>query len=148
MTTKTCADPVDDGASAAVGCGCAPPGEFDRTMFRGDSLVFEVQILQSDGCSPQNITGWAVWFTAKDSYGIPDSQAQIRLGNVLPLTGITITSAPEGKLQVVVPPSATLNFPDTPAKLFYDVQVRDGAGKVFTVELGTLTVRPDVTRAI
>ena len=117
-------------------------------MFRGDSFVFDVQVLQGDGCSPQNITGWDAWFTAKEHYAVPDSQAPIRLGTLPPLVGITFTSPTEGKMEIVVPPFATVNFPDTPLCLFYDVQVRDGAGRIFTVELGTLTVRPDVTRAI
>lgn len=127
---------------------CAPPGRFDRTMFRGDSFVFEVQVLQADGCSPQNITGWEAWFTAKEHYAVPDVQATIRLGTTLPLVGIVITSPFEGKMEIVVPPSATVNAPDTPLCLVYDVQVKDGAGRIFTVELGTLTIRPDVTRAI
>jgi hypothetical protein len=128
--------------------GCAPPGEFDRTMFRGDSFVFDVQVLQDDGCSPQNITGWTAWFTAKEHYAVPDATASIRLGTASPLTGIVITSPTEGKLEIVVPPQSTVNFPDTTMCLVYDVQVKDGAGRVFTVELGTLSVRPDVTRAI
>lgn len=117
-------------------------------MFRGDSFVFEVCVLQEDGCSPQNILGWAAWFTAKEHYAVQDENATIRLGTLAPLSGIVITSPSEGKMEIVVPPSATVNGPDTPLCLTYDVQVRDGAGRIFTVELGTLTVRPDVTRAI
>jgi len=117
-------------------------------MFRGDSFVFDVQVLQDDGCSPQNITGWTAWFTAKEHYAVPDATASIRLGTASPLTGIVITSPTEGKLEIVVPPQSTVNFPDTTMCLVYDVQVKDGAGRVFTVELGTLSVRPDVTRAI
>jgi len=134
--------------STDCGNGCGPPGEFDRATFRGDSFVFQVQVLQGDGCTPQNITGWMAWFTAKEHYAVPDLQASIRLGTTLPLTGITFTSPSEGKMEIIVPPSATVNFPDTAQCLVYDVQVKDGAGNVFTVELGTLTVRPDVTRAI
>jgi len=127
---------------------CAAPGFFDREMWRGDSHIFDVRVLQSDGCTPQDITGWTAWFTAKEHTALQDSQATIRLGNVPPLTGIVLTSPTQGLMRVTVPPSATINCPDTPFCLLYDVQVKDGAGNVFTIERGTLTIKPDVTRAV
>jgi hypothetical protein len=129
-------------------CSCAAPGFFDREMWRGDSHIFDVTVLKSDGCTPQDITGWTAWFTAKEHVALQDSAATIRLGNILPLTGIVLTFPTQGKMRITVPPSATINCPDTPLCLFYDVQVKDVAGNVFTIERGTLTVKPDVTRSI
>lgn len=100
------------------------------------------------GCSPQNLTGWSAWFTAKEHYAIQDSAASIRLGTALPLTGVVITSAIEGKIQVTVPPTATVLFPDTSQTLICDLQVKSATGRIFTVLVGTLTVLPDITRAI
>lgn len=132
-------------------CTCSAAGPFDRFMRRGDTFIFDLVIPEdaTDSCSPpKNLTGYEVWFTAKEHYGIPDSQASIRLGTLLPLTGVVITSAYEGKVRVTVPATATVNFPDTSMTLFYDVQIKDTLGQIFTVESGTLTVEPDVTRAI
>lgn len=121
-------------------------GKESREMFRGDSFVFEVNVLQAD-CAPQNITGWSMWFTAKYFVADYDTQAPIKLGTISPLSGITFTNALAGQAEVTIPSVATAGFPDTPTKLVYDVQVKDTTGRVFTIETGTLTVNPDVTRA-
>jgi hypothetical protein len=130
----------------------------DRQMSRGDTLLFTLQVLQppplppstpSDGIQlPTNITGYTMWFTVKYYVTQPDSQAVWQSGNVLPLTGIIFTQPLSGIAQVTMPPIATRRFPDGPVALVYDVQIKDTAGNIFTVESGTITVNPDVTSAI
>ena len=128
---------------------CGPTEEIVREMFRGDSFIFDVQVFQNDGCTPQNISGWTVWFTAKRYISDADSQAVVQLGTALPLTGIVLTAPTNGEAEVTIPPFATSRFPDSPTTLVYDVQVKDPlTSRVFTVEIGRLIVRPDVTRAI
>lgn len=116
----------------------------ERTMYRGDTFVLDAQV-KKDGV-PVNITGWKVWFTAKRTYVEPDNVAVMRHDSDA-LGGVTITDAVNGKVRVVTSPNATAGFPDGPVKLVYDLQTKDLANNIFTVETGTLTVLPDVTRA-
>lgn len=124
-----------------------------REMYRGDTLIFPVQVVQVPAGAapgslpvPQNVSGWTFWCTGKRHYSDPDSRAvwQVTTDG----GGIAIVNAAAGMAQIVIPASATLNFPDADDVVVYDVQARDLNGDVFTVERGTVTVHPDVTRAI
>lgn len=114
-----------------------------REMFRGDSLVFGVQVIR-DGI-PQDISGWRMWCTVKYFVQDPDNRAVVQLDSTT--TGIDFTDPPIGKAEIAMPASATLFFPDGVVSLVYDVQVKDLLGRIFTVESGTIAVSPDVTRA-
>ena len=117
-------------------------------MRRGDTFIIDI-VVPEDACTPKNLTGFEVWFTAKEHYAVPDAQASIRLGTSPPLTGVPSPSRFEGKVRIVIPAQARVNLPDTPMMLVYDVQLKEiSTGRIFTVESGTLTVSPDVTRAI
>ena len=52
----------------------------DRSMSRGDSFVFDFQVMQPppNQTAPQNITGWSFWFTCKYTYVDPDNAAQMK----------------------------------------------------------------------
>jgi len=118
----------------------------EREMFRGDTLTFELALTNPKTGAPLDITGAKIWFTAKNNYVDPDNQAVIALDTVS--GGVAITDAVRGLARVDVPPLATRSFPDGPVKTVYDVQIKDAAGIVTTVESGTLKVWPDVSRAI
>lgn len=124
-------------------------------MERGDSLIFNVQVLLPPTNLPpsvpvvpvaQNITGWTMWFTLKNNFQDPDSVAvsQLKSGGA----GITFLQPLIGLAQVNMPAQATVGFPDAPVVLFYDVQAKDLSGNIYTVETGTVTVNPDLTRAV
>lgn len=115
----------------------------DLQMYRGDNFVLEVQVAKNG--IRQDITGWFMWFTAKYAYPDPDSCAVTQRTTT---DGIVFTDPANGKATITVPPLATRNFPDGRVTLVYDVQVKDLSGAIWTVESGTLTVAPDVTRAI
>lgn len=117
----------------------------DLEMFRGDHFVYDAVVRV--GGSVQNVTGWDFWFTAKQAKSLPDNLATIRQDTAA-LGGITITDAPSGKVRVTAPPVATYGLPDGDVLLYYDLQGRDGTGTIRTVDVGTLVVHPDVTRAI
>jgi hypothetical protein len=132
----------------------------DRTMSRGDSFVFDVQVLRPPPGAPNappipvNITGWRMWFTAKYQVNDPDNTAVAQVTSdptsVPAGGGIVFTQPLQGSAEITMPPLATYTFPDGPVVLVYDVQVKtnDSTPRIFTVESGTLTVNPDVTRAI
>jgi hypothetical protein len=131
-----------------------------KAIQRGDTLTFPFQvtvdpILGTLGTCipnklppdlvPQALTGWQLWFTLKLYYSDPDSQAVAQLDNMT-LGGVTVTSAHQGLAKAVVPNTVTQTFPDGPVTLYYDIQAKDPAGNVTTLESGTTTVGPDVTR--
>lgn len=139
---------------------------FDREVRRGDTLYFLTQVFQDaqtkqlltvpvtnpptpppPGCVPFNLTGCTLWYTAKGYPTDPDVRAVFALGSASPLSGVSLVSATVGLVSVTGPASRTLGFPDGPVRLSADLQVRDGGGRVSTVEAGTLTVVPDLTRA-
>ena len=122
-------------------------------MARGDTFIFQVQVLQPPAGAPPgtppvptNITGWFLWFTAKYTYVDPDSRAVSALTSAS--SAVTITQPVSGTVVITMPPIATYAFPDGPVKLVYDVQGKDTSGNIYTIETGTITVYPDVTRAI
>ncbi len=122
-----------------------------RSMSRGDSLSFLVPLVNPSTGAPLDLTGAKIWFTAKNNYVDPDIRAVIALDSdtVSGNGAVTIlTPATSGQARIDINPIATRAQPDGVVKLVYDVQVKDAAGFVTTVENGTLTIIPDVTRSI
>jgi hypothetical protein len=131
-----------------------------RTMRRGDSFVFDVQVFQAplfgsppgNPTPPQNITGWFMWFTAKYYVTDPDTAAVAQCTSTpasVPVGGGIVFLEPTiGRAEITMPPLATRAFPDGPVALVCDVQVQDPSSRIFTVETSRLVVLPDVTRAI
>jgi len=123
-----------------------------RTMYRGDSFVFDFQIQRPptgspDGTPPQpvNLTGYLIWFAVKYHLGDPDNQAIAFLGIG---TGVTITDVVNGKGEAIVTPIKTRGFPDGVSKLFYGLKVQDPSGNEFTAEVGTIDVWPSAIALI
>lgn len=84
-------------------------------------------------------------FTVKWAYTDADNVAVF--SRTSPSTGITFTSAVGGIATITFTPANTSSLPANIGgiSLFYDIQVTDGSGNVFTVLDGTLTVLPDVS---
>lgn len=141
------------------------PTRVVRRCFRGDTWRFFDQVFQDTAtqelftvpvASPGlalplraqqfNLTGCHVWVTAKPEVSLQDNQATVRLDNGS-LGGVFLTSAATGLFSSTAPPLAFAGLPDGPVRLKTDVQVKDVAGNIFTVEYGILVVYPDVTRA-
>lgn len=119
----------------------------DLQMFRGDSTEFVVPILRN-GIPIDVGTLQNAWFTGKLAYAYADNLAIISR-TLVPVGGISLIAPTSlGQLLVIMDPLQTRGLPDGPVKLVYDCQVKDAAGLIFTVDAGTLTVLPDVTRAI
>lgn len=142
------------------------PTEFHRKLMRGDTLFFldavwqdpitlEVftvpvtspQRLPPKNAVPFNLTGCEIWFTAKSAVSDVDFAAIIAL-NTVTLGGVTILAPAQGTYQVMGPPFNTLTFPDSRVRLYMDTQLKDSTGRVSTIEIGRLTVDPDITRSI
>lgn len=122
----------------------------DLEIHRGDTSIFNVDAKRPDPSNPSlllpiNMTAGKAWFTAKRSVTDVDASAAIALSTAT--AGVAILNALGGQLQVTIPAAATVALPDDSVVLVYDVQVKDAAGVVTTVQWGKLTVDADVTRA-
>jgi len=124
-------------------------------MRRGDSLIFPVQVVKTTpggSMAPQDLTGWFLWCTIKRTVSDPDPLAVAQVTTApssVPAGGsLALLVATAGQAQVSIPPIATRGFPDGRVRLVYDVQGKDGAGNIFTVEVGEIEVEPDVTNSI
>jgi hypothetical protein len=136
----------------------------EREVFRGDTLYFRSQVFQDSmtgelftvpvtnpltppppAAVPFGLSGCALEFTAKYQYPDADSQAVWSLNTNLG-GGITIVTSASGVYAVYGPPLQTVGFPDSPVDLRIDTQLIDANGNPYTIEYGTLIVRPDVTR--
>lgn len=117
---------------------------FQIEIVRGDTTFLDLTVTLAGVA--QNITGWDLWFTAKHRVGDPDNQAVIQ--KRLSTGGISVVSAAAGTAFVALLPGDTSSLPATTVKLFADVQGKDGAGNIYTLQRGTLTVLADVTDAI
>lgn len=117
-----------------------------REMFRGDTKTIDLAITDPKTGGPLNLTGAKIWFTAKGNVALADNQASIALDT--DNGGVVITDVARGLATVTIQPILTRAFPDGPVTLDYDIQVKDGAAVISTIEFGTITVFPDATRAI
>jgi hypothetical protein len=103
---------------------------------------------------PQNLSGWYLWSTLKRQVPDPDSQAVAQVTSTPSSTpagpngGIVLNAPAATYATVTYPPQATAPLEDAAVVLDYDVQAKDAAGNVYTVEIGDITVYPDVTRAL
>jgi hypothetical protein len=135
----------------------------DRTAFRGDSLFFldhaykdvttgalfsvPAGLLPPPNAVPLDLAGARMVFTAKSYDTQFDQQAIWQLDNAA-LGGVVVTSAAGGAFTVTAPPIRTYAFADGPVELVFDLQVVLASGRVATIEAGTITIVPDVTRII
>lgn len=115
----------------------------DLSMWRGDTLVFDVTITDEDGAAV-NLIGTSLRLTAKRSAGQPDADALISLTTG---AGITVTNASAGQARVEIVPAKTSGLEAATVSLVWDLQLTTGDGQVFTVAGGYLTVSPDVSHA-
>jgi hypothetical protein len=127
------------------------PSVVDRWMYRGDTLLFQVQVYQPPPASsaPQNLTGWFLACMVKKQFADTDALA-VAVSKTTGVAPNIITfpfGAAAGIIQVSIGPLNTITLGDGITRLVYDIQCIDPSGNVTTVERGRLNVRPDVTRA-
>lgn len=117
------------------------------TMIRGDTWTATASILDENG-NIFNFTNCTVWFTIKGIHdrSLTDDNALVKLywvsGGLS--SGITISSPTSGNLTITLTPTQTetIGWGD----FIYDIQILDALGKYSTLEMGTISITPDVTR--
>ncbi|MDX1371743.1 MAG: hypothetical protein R3321_04700 [Nitrososphaeraceae archaeon] len=103
-------------------------------VYRNTSKAFE--LVFSKNCQPIDITGWTIYFTAKEKMEDPDSSAIIK-------KDITAHLDPErGKTLIELEPVDT-NI--TPKSYYYDIKFVDDTGSSGILFTGRLLVREPVT---
>lgn len=110
-------------------------------MTRGDTFTFNLTVTQSGAAF--NLSGVTLRMTAKWSYADADNAAVFTARS--PSNGIVITNAGGGLATVTLAPAMTSGLPPAQVNLYYDIQVTDGSGNIYTIAAGVLTVSPDVT---
>ncbi len=117
-------------------------------MWRGDTFELDLVVTRQDPVTklyrPVNLAGAKLWITAKFNLEDTDDNAVFQASTTS--GGIVITDAAAGKASIAVPATATIALTADESRLFYDIQL-DSAGRIYTLERGTLIVNADVTRA-
>lgn len=109
------------------------------TFYRGDDVEYKLSFFSdTEQTIPLNITGYKIFFTMKPDMDVMDSQAA--LTKVL----TTHSSATAGRTVLSLTNSDTYKL--NPGNYYYDIQTKDGSGKVKTVVVDKVLVLPDVTR--
>src|SRR5687768_6478528 len=108
----------------------------DLEIKRGDDVSFEMTFREEDGTA-YDITGMTVFFTMKRKFSDADADA---------LISKTVTSHSDptaGETTVALSNSDTTV---TPGKYPYDLQIKDGDGKIQSTSTAYITILPDVTQ--
>lgn len=119
--------------------------DFTISMWRGDDRTISIAVFESDGVTPQDITGWDLWVTGKTDIDDLDVAAvfQLEIG-----AGITVTDAAGGLATAQITNAMTQALPDATTTLYVDVQAKDAGGDIATLSAGTIRVYQDLTLAI
>jgi hypothetical protein len=111
------------------------------SLTRGDSQTYTLTFKKSDG-SLYCLKNWAVFFTLKTQYDIPDAQASLQ--KIVTAFADT-TSGTSGVAVISLDPTDTVNL--DPGEYDFDIAVRTAANETYTVMKGKLDLEYDVTRS-
>lgn len=106
----------------------------DFDLYQGSDVVVPFQILQSDGVTPQDITG--ATFTWALAYSADHATAEVTKTSA---AGIAITNAANGELEVTLAQADTASLP-APRSYFHEL-VMTLAGNVATASVGTVSLK-------
>ena len=116
-----------------------------ENIVRGDDWSFSYTITDADE-NTVDLRGYTFYFTMKAATTDTDANAALQISKYLDPDGDHATDAQNG---IVKLEAASLNTKGiNPGVYQYDLQQLDDSNKVTTLYMGTVTVLPDVTRAI
>jgi hypothetical protein len=111
-------------------------------MVRGDTYKFNAGAVLNG--APVDLTGKTLKMTAKFAPTDTAGQAVFTLSTSNPAE-ILVTSASGGLFTVTISSSKTTTLPFFLTRLYYDIEMSDGAGVINTLLQGTLNVKPNIT---
>ncbi len=112
------------------------------TRKRGDTIVLSIAVKDSAGAA-LNCAGGTLRATLKDELSDTDGTALAQINS--PASGIVWILQTSGTATATFPASATSGL-TADITLYYDVQYTDSAGRVDTVDSGTVQITRDVTQ--
>jgi hypothetical protein len=109
------------------------------SVTRGDDITIDITFTDQDGVAV-NLTNCKVYFTVKrDLNDEDDEDALIEVdwtSHATPLQGKTVLAITNEESDI------------DPGTYYYDLQLKDAAGKISSTQYGIFEVAPDVTRRI
>jgi hypothetical protein len=115
------------------------------SLIRGDSQTYTLTFKKADG-TLYSLKNWAVFFTLKTNYSLPDAQASLQ--KIYTSSGIfdaTCGSASTtGVAVVTLAPTDTVDL--EPQEYDFDISVRTAANESYTVMKEKFDLEYDVTR--
>ena len=114
-----------------------------RDYIRGDSRVINIQINQSDGATPFNLTGCEVFFTVNAS---TNPTADTDASAVIALKTSTFATPTNGLASVTITNAISQDI--APGTYYYDVQLKDSQGNITSLHQNQFLVIADITRAV
>ena len=118
-------------------CVPTPPGLFCLFYKRGDDFPSQFKIVEDDGTTAINITGWAFTLTVD-----PNKNPATDASNLFSVGGI-LDDALNGLVSFA--PTAS-NTDIAVKKYWYDIQQIDGAGKKRTIVKDRFIIEMDITK--
>ncbi len=115
-------------------------------IWRGDTVTLPIWVAEDYDGNVIDLTGAALWFTAKLSAQLPDLGAGTFQQSTA-TSGVEIIDAVLGQYRITIEATKTASLTDSTA-FFWDVQVRTADGRTITVKHGTVNVVADYTRTI
>lgn len=113
------------------------------TIIRGDTSVFDLTLVGTDGVTPVNLTGSQIYFSAKWSLTEPSGAPAISASTLT--GGIAIITPAAGIITVTLIPALTNTLTNDKIELFYDLRQSKSSTEAYTALRGILTILPSVT---
>jgi hypothetical protein len=111
------------------------------SMIRGATAIWRFTLFDNGGA--MDLTGASVWFTAKRSFADADPGViQKTLSGGIAIVGLDT----DGIVDVTLDDIDTANV-DTSKVLQYDIKCRLASGMIAYPVVGSLTIKPNVTRS-
>lgn len=115
-----------------------------QNYIRGDTRVLNIQVYESDGVTPFNLTGCEVFFTLNTSQTPTDdgtdNTAAIKISTSTfstPTTGLATLTLTNAETQ-----------PLSAGQYYYDIQLKDSSGNITSLGANTFGVNDDITTRI
>ena len=113
-------------------------------FIRGDSRVLNIQVYQSDGVTPFNLTGCTVYFTLNTSSTPTDDGTDATAA--LKTSTSSFSTPSNGLATITLTNSQTQSL--SPTTYYYDIQLKDGSGNITSLGQNTWQVIADITTRV
>lgn len=113
-----------------------------QNYIRGDSRTIQIQVYQSDGQTPFNLTGCEVFFTVNAN---SNNTADNDTSAVIAAKTLSFSTPTNGLATIQLTNAMTQDI--APGTYYYDVQLKDASGNIYSLAQNTFTVIADVTRS-